>query len=205
MLNICHSNSITVLLDNLADTLQARPLSSPFVKEIIIAPSPAMARWLNIQLCQRHGVAANIDYPLPSSFIWKTARSLLPGIPDKDPLNITGMTWKAFRLLPGLIQRPEFRSLKNYLEDDENAIKRWQLSKIIADTFDRYQLYRPDVIRDWSQGNNAGQGDEWQSQLWQAFINEVDHYRVASIDSLLEKLSSSCDETFPERISFFAM
>ncbi|MCW9023296.1 MAG: exodeoxyribonuclease V subunit gamma [Gammaproteobacteria bacterium] len=210
MLNICHSNSINVLLRYLADSLQAHPLSSPFEKEIIIAPSPAMARWVNIELCQQNSVAANMEYPLPSSFIWKLARGLLPEIPDKDPLNITGMTWKAFRLLPELIKQPEFKSLKNYLADDENGIKRWQLSKTIADTFDRYQLYRPDMIRQWSQ--QQVEDDGWQSLLWQAFVNEVDHYRVASIDKLLKQLSSDNNRTlldtskiYPQRISFFAV
>ena len=211
MLNICHSNSVDVLLQHLAATLQNQPPASPFDREIIIAPSPAMARWINIRLCQSHGIAANIDYPLPSSFIWKLARTVLTDIPEKDPLSINGMTWKAFRLLPELINETPFTNIKSYLADDVNGIKRWQLSSIIADTFDRYQLYRPDIIRQWSEVRvnpdditNNKTTISWQRILWQHFVNEVSHYRVASIDKLLQHLSTADKLPFPERVNFFA-
>ena len=59
MLHICRSNRVESLLQRLADRLAAQPLSSPLLPEVVVTPSPAMARWVNLQLAARHGVAAN--------------------------------------------------------------------------------------------------------------------------------------------------
>ena len=201
MLNICHSNSIEVLLLKLAQQLASSPLGSVFTPETIITPSPAMARWNNIELAKHQGIAANIDYPLPSSFIWRVARNILTDIPEKDPLGITAMSWKGFKLLPELLDNPEFIQLKQYLANDVNSIKRWQLSAKIADTFDRYQLYRPDLIRKWGRGEE----DDWQAILWRKLLSTVSHHRVANIDRLQEYLYKNKEIKLPERISFFAI
>ncbi len=36
----------------------------------------------------------------------------------------------------------------------------------LADTFDRYAVYRPEMVLRWEQG----EGDEWQAILWRALM-----------------------------------
>ncbi len=206
MLTVIRSNLVEALLERLADRLSERPLASPLARELVVVPSPAMARWVNLQLARRFGVAANLEYPLPASFVWATARALLEDLPETDPLGLDAMTWKIFGRLADLPE-PELEPLRQYLVGDLDGLKRWQLAGRIADAFDRYQLYRPELIRGWERGG----GDDWQSMLWRELARGVDgRHRVAITDRLLGVLAAPAplparDLALPERVSLFAL
>ncbi len=200
-LQLISSNRIESLLDELARRLAVRPLASPFDAEIIVVPNPAMARWVNLQLAQAHGVAANLEYPLPASWVWTLTGQVLDDTPDTDPLEHQHLGWKIFALLPTLLAHPAFQPLQHYLRDDSDDLKRWQLSARIADVLDRYQFYRPALIRQWSRG----EGDDWQALLWRELVADLgDSHRVAVLDRLLQRLQRG-DSSVPERISLFAL
>ena len=154
-LQLISSNKVESLVKKLADRLVNPRLPSAFSTELIIVPSPAMARWVNLQLAQHQGIAANIHYPLPASWIWELTASLLNDVPDSDPLDRHSSSWKIFGLLPEMLGLKAFSSLSHYLQDDIKGLKRWQLSTRIADVFDRYQFYRPDLIRKWDLGHDC--------------------------------------------------
>ncbi len=226
MLHICRSNRVESLLERLADRLGEEPLSSPFLPEVVVTPSPAMARWVNLQLAGRHGVAANYRYPLPAAFIWQLARDLLGDLPDTDPLASDVMTWKVYALLPELIEEPAFESIAHYLQQDAGGLKRFQLAGRIADVFDRYQFYRPQLLRDWG----AGKDGQWQAVLWRRLTRGITQHRLAVIARLLSRLQKrrekgsepfseqsgltgnfispeekGSDPFLPERVSLFAI
>ncbi len=186
----------------LAGRLLSQPLSSPFTKEVIVVPSPAMARWLNLKLAQQIGVATNFHYPLLASWLWEVTAACLKNVPENDPLDRNHMSWTIFSMLPAMKRHPDFLSLKNYLQDDPGEIKQWQLALRIADVFDRYQFYRPNLIRLWSQ---KGAGD-WQHHLWYELIKRCqNNHRIAVIDRLISSLSQqSTDLKLPERVTLFA-
>ena len=56
-------------------------LDESFEPEMILVQSTGMAQWLQMTLSQKFGIAANIDFPLPASFIWGYVRPVLPEIP----------------------------------------------------------------------------------------------------------------------------
>lgn len=202
-LQLISSNKVESLVKKLAGRLVNPRLPSPFSTELIIVPSPAMARWVNLQLAQHQGIAANIHYPLPASWVWELTASLLDDVPDSDPLDRHSSSWRIFGLLPQMLGHKAFSSLSHYLQDDSKSLKRWQLSTRIADVFDRYQFYRPDLIRKWDLGHD----DDWQALLWRELA--ADHketHRVAILDRLLETLRSGEPGTLlPKRVSLFAI
>jgi exodeoxyribonuclease V gamma subunit len=202
-LSILSSNRVETLQENLCLRLGESLPADPFVEEIIVVPTYAMARWLNLQIALRQGIAANISYPLPASWVWQLAASILDQVPLQDPLQCEQTSWKIFNLLPGLLTGPAFAPLQRYMRGDDQAVKRWQLANRIATVFDRYQLYRPEMIRDWS----AGGGDDWQAELWRALINDApQNHRVVVLGQLIERLNSNLDAgPLPERVSLFAI
>jgi exodeoxyribonuclease V gamma subunit len=202
-LSIVSSNRVETLQKSLCHLLRFQMLSNPFDPDIIIVPTFAMARWLNLKIAQQQGIAANIEYPLPSAWIWQLATSVLEDTPKIDPLSRDVMSWKIFRSLPELVNSTEFESIGHYLEQDTSGVKRWQLSTRIADVFDRYQHYRPEMIRLWSNGSE----NHWQASLWRVLIeDETIHYRSLVLDQLLLALRGNIDKTrLPERISLFVL
>ncbi len=196
------SNRIEMLQHNLSNQLASRPLSSPLATEVIVVPTYAMARWLNLRFAQQQGIAANIRYPLPATWLWDIAAGLVDGTPEYDPLGRDTMSWRIFSCLPDLLEQPAFNTLQQYLVADNSDIKRWQLATRIADCFERYQLYRPGLIRTWSEQAD----DHWQALIWQASVEDLEHHRVAILERLILKLKQpETPPGLPERISLFAL
>lgn len=205
-LKLISSNRVESLQGSLSDCLALEPLPDPFTAEIIIVPGMAMARWVNLQLARSLGVAANIDYRLPADWVWHLTATVLPDVPEQDPLAMDRAAWRIHACLPDCLDDPDFEALRHYLENDRNGLRRWQLAQRIADVFDRYQYYRPDWIRAWSAGDDARAQHAWQPKLWRELTCSPDlPHRVGLIDRLLESLQpGEATIQLPTRISLFA-
>lgn len=94
------------------------PLDNPFEKEQILIQSQGMSQWLKIELAQAFGIAANIEFTLPARFIWQLFHQILPNVPQRSIFERETMRWKLIKLLPTLLDRPEFLPLKHYLGGD---------------------------------------------------------------------------------------
>ena len=160
-LNIYTSNRMERLVEALARAV-ASPLASPFVPETIVVQSAGMQRWLAMELAGRFGVWANCRYPFPNAMVRQLFAAVIPDLPDSSEFTPEVMGWRIMGLLPELCGREEFGSLRSYLEGDREELRRYQLATRIADTFDQYTLFRPDLLREWEEGR----GGEWQALLW---------------------------------------
>jgi exodeoxyribonuclease V gamma subunit len=202
-LTILSSNRIETLQSRLTQHLAAEPLSDPFAHEVIVVPTYAMSRWLNLRIAQQQGIAANIHYPQVGKWIWELAGQILEELPHQDPYSRDLLGWQIFAALPGLLSQDGFASLRWYLDDDQSGIKRWQLAQRIAISFDHYQAYRPELIRHWSHGNDS----QWQALLWRKIVaTRKQAHRVDVMGSIIDRLNSNPVEiNLPERISLFTM
>lgn len=143
MFTVYHSNQLDVLTQLMAALMQGQPLETPFAREVILVQSPGMSQWLQMELARSFGIAANIDFPLPATFIWDLFTRVLPDIPQRSAFSKDAMTWKLMWLLPQFLDRPAFAPLAHYLSDDTDRRKHFQLAARIADLYDQYLVYRP--------------------------------------------------------------
>lgn len=176
MFRIYHSNKLDMLKDLLVEMISREPLANPFAAETILVQSPGMAQWLKLELAEKLGIAANMDFPLPASFLWSSFSAVLAGVPERSAFNKDVLTWTLMELLPQQLQRPEFSVLSQYLQDDEQQFKLYQLCGKIADIFDQYLVYRPDWIASWEQGDPRAEitrQHPWQPILWQLLVERV--------------------------------
>ncbi|KAA8727839.1 exodeoxyribonuclease V subunit gamma [Ewingella americana] len=171
MFTVYHSNQLDILKTLTTALIEGRPLDDPFSQEVILVQSPGMAQWLQMELAQTFGIAANIAFPLPATFIWDMFTKVLPGIPKESAFSKDAMTWKLMWLLPQKLGEEDFASLRHYLDDDEDKRKIHQLAARVADLFDQYLVYRPEWLKAWeSERQIYGLDDaqRWQSSLWRA-------------------------------------
>ncbi|MCD6353665.1 MAG: exodeoxyribonuclease V subunit gamma [Proteobacteria bacterium] len=197
------SNRLEVLADKLAEVLKT-PLPSPLEKEIIVVQSKGMERWVSMQLASRRGICANCSFPFPNAFVHEIFRKVLPEIPERSPFDPKIMTWRIMKLLPSCISKPGFESLGIYLRNTEEKLKLFQLSARIADTFDQYLIFRPQMIFGWEQGTD----EHWQAVLWRELLKESDKWHRAELGRYFFKVvknSSRRIEGLPERISVFGI
>jgi exodeoxyribonuclease V gamma subunit len=197
------SNRLEILAEALAEILRT-PLSSPLEPETIVIQSLGMERWLSMELARHHGICANYDFPFPNTFVHRVFKHVLPEIPEYSPYDPGVMTWKIMQRLPPLLERPGFESLRIYLENDEGGLKRFQVSQRIADLFDQYLLFRPEMIFQWEKGG----GRHWQAAIWRDLVtgHEGEH-RAALAKMFFKKIreSSVSFERLPERVSIFGI
>ncbi len=173
MLRVYHSNRLDVLEALMEFIVERERLDDPFEPEMILVQSTGMAQWLQMTLSQKFGIAANIDFPLPASFIWDMFVRVLPEIPKESAFNKQSMSWKLMTLLPQLLEREDFTLLRHYLTDDSDKRKLFQLSSKAADLFDQYLVYRPDWLAQWETGHlveGLGEAQAWQAPLWKALV-----------------------------------
>jgi len=82
---VYHSNQLDLLKDLLIVLMEQPPLADPLSNETILVQSPGMAQWLQLQIAEKAGIAANIDFPLPASFIWQQFKAVLKDVPEQSP------------------------------------------------------------------------------------------------------------------------
>ncbi|MFI8417463.1 exodeoxyribonuclease V subunit gamma [Serratia sp. NPDC078593] len=173
MFTVYHSNQLD-LLKTLTSALIARePLADPFQQEVVLVQSPGMAQWLQMQLAEQFGIAANIAFPLPATFIWDMFTRVLPGIPKESAFSKDAMTWKLMWLLPEMLSEPAFSPLQHYLSDDGDKRKIHQLAGRVADLFDQYLVYRPQWLESWQRGElieGLAEAQQWQAPLWARLV-----------------------------------
>lgn len=208
-LRIHQSNRLENLADLLAE-LCRQPGGTPFEPERIVVPNPGMARWLSLRLADRLGVCANVEFPLPSSFAWDVWRATLPDVPEEPAFSASVLAWRIFALLDALIDEPVFRPLAAYL-DEADDLRRFELAEHIAEVFDQYLVYRPEMIVAWEDREvyypPETRDETWQSELWRRLVGRTKPRHRARLALELERASTArlAKARLPARVMVFGI
>lgn len=203
MLNLYQSN----MLEALARLYLAvrEPSRDPLVPETLLVPSQGMQRWLAFLLAQEQGIAANLDFQLPSSFMWQLVRRAFPDLPLRSPLDCEPLAWRVLRELP-LLQQVEAAALHRHWQAAD-ARGRFELASRVADVFDQYLVYRPDWILGWEQGRLFGLGadEAWQAALWRAMAGRGAPHRARLLQEFAARLAAGEVAGLPRRLTLFGV
>lgn len=202
-LRVFTGNRMETLAEMLAEVV-GTPLSSPLDKEVVMVMSKGMERWVSMELARHLGVCANCRFPFPNTFVREVFQKVVPGLPERSSFDPGIMTWRIMKLLPGLLAKPGLGSLNIYLGERAGDLKSLQLSERIADIFDQYLLFRPEMIFRWEKGGE----DHWQAELWRELVKEnKDTHRAEAgkIFSEAVKETSTRLKGLPERVSVFGI
>jgi exodeoxyribonuclease V gamma subunit len=207
-LKVFTSNRLEILAEQLAMKIR-EPLSSPFDKDIIVVQSKGMARWVSMELARLNGISANCLFPFPNSFLNYLCERLMPDISESTYFDPDVLTFSIMKYLPICKDRPDYKTIKTYLADDKTQIKLMQLSEKIAEIFDQYLVFRPEMIFEWENGKSRlDQDQRWQADLWKKIISKhSEHHRARIHKKLIEKIigSQSVNQQFADRISAFGI
>lgn len=203
MMHIHHSNRTEVLLERFV-AVTRQPLSDPMAPETVVVQNPGMARWLAQQLALETGIAANLDFPLPATFVWRVYSAWLPRMPEETRYDREALHWRILALLPEFLPQPAFAELERYLQDDADGFKAYQLAERIADVFDQYLVYRPELVLEWE----AGRENHWQAVLWRAVVESAGGmHRAGIFDTFRQAAGRGAPPSgaLPERVSLFGL
>lgn len=201
-MHLCQSNRLENLLTALCAVL-AEPVSSVLAPELIVVQNPGMARWLSQQIALRTGICANIAFPLPAAFIWRVFEQTLGGLPDLREFSREVLPWRVLGELDSLLDLPALREISAYLNDDRDGGKRFALAGRIADLFDQYLVYRPDMVIAWEKGREQ----HWQARLWRQLTDGSGKHRAGVLERFFYAADSGTLRTdgLPERVCIFGI
>lgn len=170
-LTLHRSHRLEWLADALAAQLRAHP-SPPLVPETVVVQSLGLRKWLGQQLAARLGVAMNIRFPFPATFIAEALGTMARGEEPSPIYQREVLPWRIHAALPELLGEREFAQLRNYAGSE--PLRLWQLAGQVAGVFDKYLAYRPEMLIRWEAGD-VREGEEWQARLWRTIARGNPH------------------------------
>ena len=188
--------------------------SDPLKPIWIVAQNNEIKEWLSLQTAGNNGIFANAKFILPSEFIWSLYRLKNKDVPKHLPSDRTAVQWTLFRLLqekPALIDLiPAFPS-----GSVENKTL-FQFCGQLADVFDQYQVYRPEMTEKWLRNEYSTNlpAEQWQAEIWRILDQEwkgseitQDLPRRAEIFADLKKWlqNGQLTDQLPENLCFFGL
>jgi len=202
------SNRLEILVKQLAGVVQT-PLPTPFTPEIIVVQSRGMERWISMELAGLNGISANCSFPFPNAFLEDIFKRLTPDLPDVSPFDPETMTFRLMKIIPQNIGLKGFEDLKAYLADDSSHLRLYQLAGRIADLFDQYQVFRPQLLFQWEQSKEEKKPPHgWQARLWREIARGHENLHRARLrENLFEQIRDlRIDPTrLPVRVSLFGI
>jgi len=163
------SNRLEVLADRLAHDLAATT-ADPMALRTVVVSSAETSRWLSMQLADRQGLAMGVRYPFLRRVVDELATAMLGGQRRYSPLfTREAMAWWFFDKLPEFVTHEDFDLVRHYLREG-SALRRFELARRIADLFDQYQVYRPQMLKQWDIADTEG---GWQGVLWRALRSDL--------------------------------
>jgi exodeoxyribonuclease V gamma subunit len=202
-LKVITSSSLTRLAASLAADL-ADSATPTLGRDTVVVLNPGMARWISLEMASIRGVAAGLDFPFPNQIIDICFRALVPGLPDSSPFTRESMAWRIAARLPGLLSRPGFEQAANYLGTGHDDRRLLQIARTLADLFDQYIMFRPEMVLGWDKGRDDG----WQSVLWREIsAGCAGQHRAAQLMTFRDRISSGVlpDKSLPRHISLFGI
>ncbi|MFN1833924.1 exodeoxyribonuclease V subunit gamma [Balneola sp. MJW-20] len=159
MLNIFSASDLDVLFDQFISDIKYP--EDPMEPVWIIIQNKETQEWLNLRVSEVHGIAANIKYILPSELLWNLYRAKDQSLKSELPSDKNSMVWAIHQILQNN------KGLIPFIDrSDAPESKLLDISIQVADVFDLYQNYRPEMLEDWLQGKSVPDLHAWQVEIW---------------------------------------
>ncbi|MFO7754156.1 MAG: exodeoxyribonuclease V subunit gamma [Desulfobacteraceae bacterium] len=199
-INFYFSNSYRQLAGLFTDLQKEDQDTGPFGKEYIIVQTDGMQKWLCLESAEANTVFAGFEFLGVNSFFRKLYHLLKKEQEGASVFSVRVLKWMIYKIFKQALGKEEaFSVIQAYAQGKDHRI--FQLSSVMADLFEQYMIYRPEMIEAWNKGMlfcEGGKGaasplhEKWQMMLWQyikAFTGRAIPDRVEMRNSLLEKLS----------------
>ncbi|NOU60591.1 exodeoxyribonuclease V subunit gamma [Marinifilum caeruleilacunae] len=162
----------------------------------IIVQAEGIQKWLVKETTSKNKIFANYEFYSPDGFIGNVNQLLINY--GNSYFSTENIKWKVFIYLKDADFVTQFPKVSNYYAEDD--IKRIQLAGKIADLFDQYQVYRPNIIAAWNDNieidttfdDDFNKQERWQKWLWQKLKSESKgkYDQLQLKQGLLQKLES---------------
>jgi exodeoxyribonuclease V gamma subunit len=228
LLTIYRGNRAEHLAQLLAAQLRLTPPPPLQTVRVVVNTWPT-SRWLGEQLATHlGGVVANVRFPFPASTLRQLVDLVLdetaesqqaPGAlhsAGQDPWRADQLVWAVLEQWPTLASDAVAAPLNRWLGERDLGqrldLASWQLARSIADAFDDYALYRPEMLQAWDQGQDVdgrrrplGASQSWQPHLYRLLRRKLARqpFGLRAL-AAMERLRQPPSAALRERLAPFA-
>ena len=186
MLTIYRSNKAEWLAEILGQELRLNPPEITEEVNIIVSTWPS-SRWLSERISVINDINALVKYPFPGTYFRRLVKRIIGIDPNEnDPWEKNHLVWDILELLPELMKEDEAGTIRSWIKISEKKNEQintnlWDIASNIAEIFDDYILYRPNIIKQWLDKNkkiiskemNAGKNILWQEILFNLLYKKI--------------------------------
>ncbi len=158
------SSSLRTLAQRFTRDLSSRP-RGVFEPDYVVTQTEGMNNFLRLQIAHHAGITANCKFLGPNEIIQQAFRLLSDE--NSHAVSVPQMRWQIYGILGKEDFQTRFPNVVSYYQnpDGSSDLKRLELAEKVAVLFDQYQIYRPQIIRQWNRPQAAP--TDWQQYLWQ--------------------------------------
>ncbi len=210
MLKLIYSNNYSSLKEELIKELNQKKLNSPFAKRIFLTQTQGMQKWLSLEITKKNNIFASFEF-ININDVFLRLYSLLNNKKIYGLYNKNTLKWLIAEIITN--NKTELDLIEKYLAE-ENAsgqkdtnsaktisdYKREQLATKIADLFDQYMIFRPELIRAWNKGESfykepeLAKHEKWQQRIWQEVKQKLAPFeedRTTMMAEIIHKLQQN--------------
>ncbi|MDG2051400.1 MAG: exodeoxyribonuclease V subunit gamma [Myxococcota bacterium] len=211
-MQLYRSNRAEALVDALAGVVGTSG-NDPFEEEWVVVQGRGIERWLSLELAERLGLFAHARFPFPRHFLDQALAAVLgDGGGKAAAWEPESLIWAIAEQLPARLIDPAFAPIRNYLAGADGDGKRLALARRIAETFDHYAVYRPEMVLAWEQGKALApqktSAAEWQALLWRDLVDALGGgHGAARVRDFLSAIEAGArpGAGWPGRVSLFGL
>ncbi|MFM8983355.1 MAG: exodeoxyribonuclease V subunit gamma [Spartobacteria bacterium] len=157
-----HPNQTLLFEEGLAKCIKERPSGLQPLR--LVVPSVHFRDWLQLQIARRFGICMGFEFSMPQDFVVEVFRAA--GIERAADWTKRHLEWA---ILEKICASPKILPL---LPENASIRNRFAMARAVADRFDQYAHFRPEMFEAWSQGRGFLQKPDhraeeaWQRDLW---------------------------------------
>lgn len=167
-LNVIPYSNQYSLFEGLAEGFQRGPKSLQPLH--LVVPSVHFRDWLQIEIARRFGICMGFEFSMPQDFVIEAFRAA--GIER-------AAEWSKRRLEWAILERVcADHELLPALPKDASVRDRFAMARAVADRFDQYAHFRPEMLDAWANGREfcktALEEEKWQRRLWHSLYESIE-------------------------------
>ncbi len=174
MFILYQSNDFKILKHMFLYVLKKEKFNTYYDNTILVSNSNVTLK-LKMFFSKYLDIFANYKFLLTAKFIWKLCKLFFNNISDINYFSKINLFFVILNILPKLINNSNFLKLNRYLKNDLNYNKLFNLCYKISDLYDKYLVYRPNLLINWENSildSNINDDNQiWQSILWKKILN----------------------------------
>lgn len=175
---------------------------APLKKKSIIVQSEGMARWLTLKAATDAGVFANFEFVSPDVFLRNFAEKYF-GITADSVYNKKNAEW----LLYSLLRNEKSGRTGKYIGG--NDARAFRFSRVAADLFEQYFVYRPNMMKSWQDGKKTASdsSEAWQFDIFRRLAENGN----AGLQSFAQLFKEKCKDAplenadYPDTLILFGI